>query len=149
MNRRERIIETAAVVLTLSLLGGVGIAVPAYQHYRVRKSAAGAQVVELYASAERGIWTQEPLRGYNASIRHVEKKPIRVKAGQPILFRLTSIDVHHSFSIPELRVFPHDVTPGHWTEVRVDPLDRGTYTVTCYTVCGMKHSSMDAELQVF
>ncbi len=75
-----------------------------------------------------------------------EKRPIHIKAGRPTLLRLTSVDVHHSFSIPELRILPKDVTPGHWTEIRLDALERGTYTITCYTVCGMKHSSMDAEL---
>lgn len=149
MNKRERIIEIAAVVLTVGLLAGVAIAVPVYQRHNVRKQATGAQVVELYASAQRGIWTEEPLLGWNSAFKHVQKRPIRIKAGQPILFRLTSVDVHHSFSIPELRVLPHDVMPGHWTEVRVDALERGTYTLTCYTVCGMKHSTMDAELQAF
>lgn len=146
MNKREKIVEAFAVLLTIGLLAGVAVAVPLYEHHRVMKEAADAQVVELYASAERGVWTQTPLVGWNASFRHAAKQPIHVKAGRPVLIRLTSVDVHHSFSIPELRVLPKDVTPGHWTEVRLDPLERGTYTITCYTVCGMKHSSMDAEL---
>ncbi len=149
MNKREKIAEAAALVLTLALLLGVAFAVPVYQHHRVARAAAGAQVVALYASAERGIWTEEPLRAWNSSFRHVQKKPIRIKAGQPILLRLTSVDVHHSFSIPELRVLPHDVSPGHWTEIRLEPQERGSYTILCYTVCGTKHTSMDAELQIF
>jgi heme/copper-type cytochrome/quinol oxidase subunit 2 len=149
MNARERITESAAVVLTLALLAGVAIAVPAYEHQRVAREAAGAQVVKLYASAERGIWTEEPLLAWNSFFRHARKRPIRVKAGQSVLLRLTSVDVHHSFSIPELRVLPHDVSPGHWTEIRLEPQERGSYTILCYTVCGTKHTSMDAELQIF
>src|SRR6266496_5486726 len=121
MNKRQRMTETAAVVLTLALLTGVAVAVPAYQRHRVRNEAAGAQVVELYASAERGIWTEERLLGWNSFFKHVQKRAIRIKAHRPVLFRLTSIDVHHSFSIPELRVLPNDVTPGRWTEVRLEP----------------------------
>ena len=148
--KQQTITEAIAVVLTVALLGGMAAAVPAYQRHRVQKNAAGAQVVELYASAERGVWSEEPLLAWSSFFRHAAKKPIRVKANQPILLRLTSVDVHHSFSIPELRVYPHDVTPGRWTEIRLDPQERGSsYTVTCYTVCGMKHSAMDAELQVF
>lgn len=141
--------EVTAVVLTLGLLVGVAVAVPAYQRHNVAREAAGAQVIELYASAERGIWAQEPLLGWNSFFRHVEKRPIRVKAHLPVLFRLTSIDVHHSFSIPELRVLPNDVTPGRWAEVRLEPQEPGTYTILCYTVCGKEHISMDAELQVY
>ncbi len=146
MNKRERITEAAAVLLTIGLLAGVAVAVPVYQHHRVMREAAGAQVVELYASAEHGVWTETPLVGWNSAFQRSEKRPIHIKAGRSTLLRLTSVDVHHSFSIPELRILPKDVTPGHWTEIRLDALERGTYTITCYTVCGMKHSSMDAEL---
>jgi heme/copper-type cytochrome/quinol oxidase subunit 2 len=149
MTKREKILEITAIVVTLVFLGGIAAAVPAYQRHRVSKEAAGAQVVELYASAERGIWSKAPLRAWNAWFKRTGKQPIRIKAGQPALIRLTSIDVHHSFSIPELRIYPHDVTPGHWTEIHLDPQERGTYTITCYTFCGAKHVTMDAELQVF
>ena len=149
MSKRERIAEAAAVVLTVGLLAGVAVAVPLVQRHIVAREAAGAQVVELYAAAERGIWTEEPLLGWNSFFRHVQKRAIRIKAHRPVLFRLTSIDVHHSFSIPELRVLPNDVTPGRWTEVRLEPQEPGTYTIICYTVCGARHTSMDAELQVY
>jgi heme/copper-type cytochrome/quinol oxidase subunit 2 len=149
MSKREKIVEVTAVFLTVGLLAGVAVAVPAYQRHNVAREAAGAQVVELYASAERGNWTEEPLLGWNSFFRHVQKRPIRIKAHRPTLLRLTSIDVHHSFSIPELRVRPSDVTPGRWTEVRLDPQEPGTYTIICYTVCGLKHTAMDAELQAY
>jgi heme/copper-type cytochrome/quinol oxidase subunit 2 len=149
MSKREKIIEATAVILTVGLLAGAAVAVPAYQHHNVARQAAGAQVVQLYASAERGIWTEEPLLGWNSFFRHVQKRPIRIKAHRPVLLRLTSIDVHHSFAIPELRVLPRDVTPGRWTEIRLDPQEPGTYMIICYTVCGPMHTSMDAELQVY
>ncbi len=73
MNKRERIAEATAVVLTVGLLAGVAVAVPAYQRHNVAREAAGAQVVELYVSAERGIWSEEPLLGWNSFFRHVQK----------------------------------------------------------------------------
>jgi heme/copper-type cytochrome/quinol oxidase subunit 2 len=149
MKTRERIIEAAAVMLTLAMLAGLAAAVPAYQRHRVQEEAAGAQVVEIYASAERGVWTEDRLLAWNSFFRHPQKRAIRIRAGQAALLRVTSIDVHHSFSIPELRLFPHDVMPGHWTEIRLDPQERGSYVITCYTVCGKNHTSMDGELQVF
>lgn len=145
---RNRAREWAATLLTLSLLVGVPVAVRGYQHHRVAREAAGAQVIELYASAQAGIWTEEPLMAWNSFFRHPQKRPIRVKAGVPVLLRLTSVDVHHSFSIPQLRVPPHDVTPGRWTEIRLEPQEAGSYTVLCYTVCGAQHSAMNAELEV-
>jgi cytochrome c oxidase subunit 2 len=148
MNKQERLIEIAAVLLTVVTLVGLPVAVFGYQHHRVRRAAAGAQVVELYASARAGVWTQEPLRAWDSGLRHPRKRAIRIRAGVPVLLRLTSVDVHHSFSIPQLRVLPQDVTPGRWTEIRLDAQDPGSYTILCYTVCGGQHAFMDAELQV-
>ena len=149
MSKREKIVEATALVLVVGLLAGVAVAVPAYQRHNIAREAAGAQVVTLYASAERGLWSEEPLLGWNSFFRKVEKRPIRIKAHRPVLLRVTSIDVHHSFSIPELRVLPRDVTPGRWTEIRLDPQEPGTSMVMCYTVCGHAHTSMDADLQVY
>jgi len=139
--------ERAAVLLTLATLAVLPVAVFSYQRNRVAHAAAGAQVIELYASAQAGVWTQEPLLAWDSWLRHPRKRAIRVKAGVPVLLRLTSVDVHHSFSIPQLRVPPQDVTPGRWTEIRLEPQDPGSYTILCYTVCGGKHAFMDAELQ--
>lgn len=149
MNTRERMTEVAAVLVTLATLVGLPIAVFGYQRHRVHREAAGAQVIELYASAENGVWTEEPLLAWDSFFRHPQKRAIRIKAGVPVLLRLTSVDVHHSFSIPQLRVLPQDVIPGRWTEIRLEPQEPGSYTVLCYTVCGGKHAFMDAELQVF
>lgn len=148
MNARERLMERGAVLLTLATLVGLPVAVFSYQRHRVAREAAGAQVIELYASARAGVWTQEPLLAWNASLRHPQKRKIRIKAGVPVLLRLTSVDGHHSFSIPQLRILPQDVTPGRWTEIRLEPQDPGSYTILCYTVCGDKHAFMDAELEV-
>ncbi len=148
MNRKEKLIEVAAVILTVATLAGLPLAVFGYQRHRVAHSAAGAQVIELYASAKAGVWTQERLRAWDSGLRHPQKRPIRIKAGVPVLLRLTSVDVHHSFSIPQLHVLPQDVTPGRWTEIRLDPQDAGSYTILCYTVCGGHHTDMDAELEV-
>lgn len=149
MNTRERMTEVAAVLLTLATLIGLPFAVFGYQRHRVNKEAAGAQVIELYASSQTGVWTEEPLLAWDSFFRRPQKRAIRIKAGVPVLLRLTSVDVHHSFSIPQLRVPPQDVTPGRWTQIRLEPQDPGSYTVLCYTVCGAKHAFMDAELVVF
>ena len=149
MRMRERLSEWAAVLLTLATLIGLPAAVWSYQRHRVAREAAGAQVIELYASSQAGVWTEEPLLAWDSFFRRPQKRAIRIKAGVPVLLRLTSVDVHHSFSIPQLRVPPQDVTPGRWTEIRLEPQDPGSYTVLCYTVCGAKHAFMDAELQVF
>ena len=55
MNTRERMTEVAAVLLTLATLIGLPLAVFGYQRHMVGREAAGARVIELYASSQAGV----------------------------------------------------------------------------------------------
>lgn len=148
MTWKARGMEALAVVLVLATIFGVPVAVRAYDRHVVQQRAQGTRVIELCANGRLGAWLQHPVGGWNYFRTEPKPGPIRMKIGEPVLFRVTSVDVHHSFSIPELRIVPHDVTPGRWTEILVQPDEPGTYSVLCYTVCGEKHIYMDAELDV-
>ena len=148
MTWKERSIETVAASLVLGTVFGVPVAVRAYDRHVVQQEAHGARVIELYANGRLGAWLQHPVEGWNYFRTEPKPGPILMKVGQPVLFRLTSMDVHHSFSIPQLRIKARDVAPGRWTEVSVQPDDSGHYTVLCYTVCGLGHVYMDAQLDV-
>ena len=148
MTWKERSIETVATAMVLATVFGVPFAVRAYDRHVVQQEAQGARVIELYANGRLGAWLQHPVEGWNYFRTEPKPGPIRIKVGQPVLFRLTSMDVHHSFSIPQLRIKARDVAPGRWTDVSVQPDESGNYTVLCYTVCGTGHVYMDAQLDV-
>lgn len=148
MTWKARGMEALAVVLVLGTIFGLPVAVRAYDRHVVQQKAQGARVIELYANGTLGAWLQHPVEGWNYFRTELKPGPIRMKVGEPVLFRVTSIDVHHSFSIPQLRIMAHDVSPGRWTEIRVQPDDPGNYSVLCYTVCGLGHVYMDAQLDV-
>ena len=68
--------------------------------------------------------------------------PIMIPVGQPVVFRMTSEDVIHSFGIPKYRV-KEDVMPGRQTYVWVNPVDAQTNgVVQCAEFCGEAHSQM-------
>jgi cytochrome c oxidase subunit 2 len=69
---------------------------------------------------------------------------IRVPAGRPITFRLTSTDVIHGFEVVGTNANAM-VIPGYVTEftVRFAP---GEYLITCHEYCGLLHHQMQGLL---
>ena len=61
--------------------------------------------------------------------------------GQPVVFKLRSLDVIHSFFVPNFSE-KLDAVPGITTTLRVTPSVLGTYPVECTELCGAGHSLM-------
>jgi cytochrome c oxidase subunit II len=66
---------------------------------------------------------------------------------QRVHMEMTSLDVIHSFWIPEMRV-KQDLVPGHTTDVRFTPRIAGDYRLTCAEMCGLTHWNMVAAVRV-
>ena len=64
----------------------------------------------------------------------------RRNGGRPIL-RLESVDVVHSFWLPQLNG-KTDVIPNHPNTMWVEPLQVGTYYGQCAEYCGTQHAHM-------
>lgn len=67
--------------------------------------------------------------------------------GQPVRLEMTSLDVLHSFWVPEFRV-KQDLVPGQVTELLITPTERGTYKTRCAEICGNQHAFMVADVRV-
>lgn len=63
-----------------------------------------------------------------------------VPAGKPVVLRMSSEDVIHSFYIPKYRV-KEDVMPGRVTYVWFRP-EEGKAIATCTEYCGLAHANM-------
>ncbi len=66
---------------------------------------------------------------------------------QVIRLQMDSLDVIHSFWVPEFRV-KQDLVPGQTTELRITPTDVGEYSLVCAEICGEQHSLMVAKVRV-
>jgi cytochrome c oxidase subunit 2 len=64
-----------------------------------------------------------------------------------VVFKMESLDVIHSFFVPEFRM-KQDVVPGRETELRVTPIEIGDYKVRCAELCGASHAYMLAPVHV-
>ena len=67
--------------------------------------------------------------------------------GQPYVFKLRSLDVIHSFFVPEFSE-KIDAVPGITTTLRVTPTRLGDYPAECTELCGAGHALMRAPIRV-
>ena len=67
--------------------------------------------------------------------------------GRPVVFKIRSLDVVHSFFVPEFSQ-KIDAVPGITTTLRVTPTRLGTYPAECTELCGAGHSLMRATVYV-
>jgi cytochrome c oxidase subunit II len=72
---------------------------------------------------------------------------VRVPAGTPVKFRLTSADVVHGFLLPDTNVNTM-VVPGFVAEVRTSFAQPGEYAMPCNEFCGLGHHAMWARVSV-
>src|SRR5437764_10166034 len=67
--------------------------------------------------------------------------------GRPVVFKIRSLDVVHSFFVPEFSE-KIDAVPGITTTLRVTPTRLGTYPAECTELCGAGHSLMRTGVRV-
>ncbi|QPC85253.1 cytochrome c oxidase subunit II [Phototrophicus methaneseepsis] len=66
---------------------------------------------------------------------------IHIPAGEPVIFRLTSDDVIHSFWIPQLGG-KLDLIPGQTNTIQLQADEPGIYRGQCAEFCGLQHANM-------
>lgn len=70
---------------------------------------------------------------------------LRVPQGVPVLIRLRSDDVQHSFFLPALRI-KQDAVPGLVIPIWFDVTKAGVFDLVCAELCGWGHYKMKAQL---
>ncbi len=70
-----------------------------------------------------------------------------VPVGQPVVLRMTSNDVIHSFGLTEYRL-KEDMMPGRVTYIWFYPKEEKTTNVVCVEFCGNSHSEMYSAVRV-
>jgi cytochrome c oxidase subunit II len=66
---------------------------------------------------------------------------IHIPVGEPVLFRVTSADVIHSFWVPQLHG-KIDLIPGQTNEIWLQADEPGIYRGLCAEFCGQQHAFM-------
>ncbi len=82
-------------------------------------------------------WWEAAYPGYD----EVTANEIHIPAGEPVLVRLASLDVIHSFWVPEL-AGKLDLVPGQINELWIEAAEPGVYFGQCAEFCGVQHALM-------
>jgi cytochrome c oxidase subunit 2 len=77
----------------------------------------------------------------------VTSTDLYLPVSEQIDLQMTSVDVIHSFWVPEFRV-KQDIIPGRTVDLRVTPSLIGVYTVRCSELCGLRHAYMEGKVNV-
>lgn len=72
---------------------------------------------------------------------------VRVPAGRPITFRLTSMDVVHGFEVAQTNVNTM-VVPGYVSQLTYTFAVPGEYLIVCNEFCGTGHHTMGGKIIV-
>lgn len=75
------------------------------------------------------------------------RNQFHIPARRPVVVRLTSEDVIHSFFIPEFRV-KQDAVPGMEIPIWFEALEPGDFEIGCAELCGLGHYRMRARVSV-
>jgi cytochrome c oxidase subunit 2 len=66
---------------------------------------------------------------------------LHVPVDRNVVVRLRSMDVIHSFFLPQMRV-KQDALPNYWARVRFRPILTGNWEIVCAELCGLAHYRM-------
>ena len=102
-------------------------------YLNMRQPPPGA--TEIYVVGKQWMWKLQ----HSGGQREIDE--LHIPVGQPILLKMTSEDVIHSFFVPEFRV-KQDVLPKRYTTVWFQAEKPGRYHLLCAEYCGTNHSGM-------
>ncbi|MCG7360800.1 cytochrome c oxidase subunit II [Roseomonas sp. ACRSG] len=85
-----------------------------------------------------GISTEDP-KGQDDIV--VEAADLHLPLGKPVKLLLRSVDVLHSFYVPEFRT-KMDLVPGMVTQLWFTPTRPGRFQILCAELCGVGHAIM-------
>jgi len=127
-------------------IGGLGVAMPivvllALVGYAlmlgeriIAPGVSGTVVIE--ATGRQWSWEFSHRFGEATQVTHNE---LHMPAGQPVVLRVTAVDVIHSFWVPRL-AGKMDAIPGHVNLLRLLAVEPGVYEGQCAEFCGSGHS---------
>jgi len=96
---------------------------------------AAPDAMEIGVTGQQWDWKFEYPEGFASNELHLA-------VNQQVVLRMQSLDVIHSFWVPEFRI-KQDLLPDRETEYRITPTRVGRYKVRCAELCGASHTYME------
>jgi cytochrome c oxidase subunit 2 len=104
-----------------------------------RDDALGKNVLRVNVTAQQFAWSfQYP------EAKNLTSGTLRLPVGRSVLLSLKTMDVIHSFWVPQFGQ-KQDTVPGLHTQLHITPTKTGTFPVICTELCGLGHATMRTE----
>ena len=107
-----------------------------------RNGDAGVRPLEVQAIGQQFAW-----KFVYSDYDGVESGELVLPVGREARFTMTSVDVIHSFWVPNFGQ-KMDAVPGIETTILVTPDRTGEFAVVCAELCGLGHATMRAKARV-
>ena len=141
---RRRNVVFLVLFLAIVFYGLYIYQLPVTNYMRDVPDTSHVLVIDVYA--QQWSWTFHYPNGYNVTgAETIKNYTIEFPTNTTIIFKVTSRDVMHEFSIPALDV-KVDAYPGVWNSIWTEVYQPGTYIVFCTELCGLGHATMWARL---
>lgn len=121
----------------------IGLCTYAYTVLRANEASKKGEMTVNVTARQFAFQFSYPEAGGKQVVSSVLYLPIH----QPVVFKLRSYDVIHSFFVPSFSE-KLDAVPGITTTLRVTPNAMGTYPVECTELCGAGHAFMRSSVHV-
>jgi len=102
--------------------------------------SADPQALEVGVVAHQWDWSFQYPQGFDSDVLYL---PV----DKQVVLKMQSLDVIHSFWVPEFRV-KQDIVPGRVVDYRITPDLIGDFTLRCAELCGLKHELMEKTVRV-
>jgi heme/copper-type cytochrome/quinol oxidase subunit 2 len=155
MGNPNKKLDLFLLVVIVLVLVGLPFGISFYDRYSSSgKIPPEAKHFTLTGHAERG-WLIGEIPAYGAISfwrqkgQPIDKPVIEVSQGDVVVFKLTSSDVVHGFSLKDFGLYLKDgIQPGKVTYITFKADKAGTYTFSCNAICGEIHQNMQGTLIV-
>ena len=155
MGRTNKKLDFFFLMVIFLILAGLPLGIAVYdQHVSGVNTPAGTRHFQLTGNAERG-WLIGDVPAYAALSfwrqkgEPIQKPVIEVSKGDVVIFKLTSSDVVHGFSLKDFGIYLTDgIKPGKATYVSFTADRVGTFTFSCNAICGDMHQNMQGTIVV-
>jgi len=107
----------------------------------MRKLPSRNDVLRIDALGKQWVWKFQHPTGR----RQIDR--LAVPLGRPVVVRLHSDDVIHSFYVPAFRV-KGDAVPGRDTTLWFEATELGEFRLACAEYCGTSHARMEGVVEV-
>lgn len=99
------------------------------------------EALHIKVEGQRFVWSFTYPEGFKT------RGELVVPVGKVIVLEVTSMDVFHTFDVPDFRI-KADAIPGHVNRIWFEATQPGTYNAFCAELCGVGHAIMRAKVVV-